>query len=416
MSREQSHFLGLLVLLFCGSVYALALSAFIATSTVTSDQWLSIVLNLSAFFAFPVVGSLIVSQRPSNTVGWLFCAIGLGTAATSFSAGYVQHALATHGDTQLATGLIDALGNAVWITNMGLGTLLLLLFPDGKLPSRRWRPVFWLDVAAIVFTALAEAFHPGPLESQGRVVNPLGLAPASPVLETIDGLGHAIFPVLALAAIASVIVRYFHASGTQRQQIKWFAYGAASMAFIITVTVVAAPDQNSVLSTLGFALAFVLLPVGAGIGVLRYRLYDIDVLINRTLVYGSLTLLLAAVYFGSVVGLQHLAAALAGSHASDNPLTVVLSTLLIAALFTPLRRRVQRTIDRRFYRAKYDAATTLERFAASLRTQTDLSALTAHVVATVEATMQPAHASLWLRPRVQESTSRQAGIAEGGMR
>lgn len=398
--RAQAPVLGGLVLAVCGVAYAVAMVAFATTRTpgVTLGEQLSTLMQLAGFFAYPVVGSLIVSRRPSNTVGWIFCAIGLGTATTAFSAGYIQHALAAHEDTQLATGLIDALGNGVWNLNLGLGSLLLFLFPDGKPISHGWRFIVWLDAITTALMVIAAWVQPGPLEAHGRVVNPIGLAPVGAVLNAVNVVGHVIFLPLVLLAVASVIVRYRRASGIQRQQIKWFALAAATMVLMIVVTVLAVPDGNSPLSTIGFALAFATLPVGAGIGVLRYRLYDIDILINRTLVYGAVTVLLAAVYFGSVVGMQHLATAIAGPHANENPLIIVVSTLLIAALFTPLRRRIQATIDRRFYRARYDSTKMLAAFGAALRSQTDLGMLGTHLVGIVEETMHPAHVSLWLRP------------------
>ena len=396
------------MLLVCGVAYVVAMVAF-AAARATPGQQLTTLVQLAGFFAYPVMGSLIVSRRPSNTVGWIFCAIGLGTATTAFSAGYTTYALAAHLDRQLATGVIDALGNGVWSANLGLGVLLLLLFPDGRPLSRLWRVITWIAVAAIAASVLTDLLHPGPLESNGRVVNPLGVSAAAPLFNAVDFAGHLLMPPLVLLAVASVIVRYRRASGVQRQQIKWFALGAAAMVAIIVVTVLAVPDQNSAPSTIGFALAFATLPIGAGIGVLRYRLYDIDVLINRALVYGSLTILLAAVYFASVVGMQRLASAVAGVQASANPLIIVLSTLLIAALFTPLRRRVKRIIDRRFYRAKYDAAKTLAAFAATLRSETDLRALSDHLVGVVDETMRPEYISLMLLPSQWRGTSPAAG-------
>jgi hypothetical protein len=360
----------------------------------------SVLTTLCSFLAFPAIGALIVSRRPQNTVGWIFCAIGLGTGTTAFSGGFVQHAIATGADAQLATGLVDAIGNGLWIVNLGLGSLLLYLFPNGRLPSHRWRPFFWMDAAALVATSLSDLLQPGPLEQVGDrqlVVNPLGIPAVAPLLDAIDTIGHILLVPLVLAAIVSLIVRYRHAEGAQRQQIKWFVYGATLMALIIAVTTAVFPEQ-SVGSSLGFAVAFVMLPLGAGVGVLRYRLYDIDVIINRTLVYGSLTLLLALVYFGSVIGMQQAARVVTGQQASSNPLVIVLSTLLIAALFNPSRRRLQTAIDRRFYRSRYDAAKTLERFATSLRSEIELTELREHLLAAVDGTMRPAHVSLWLRP------------------
>jgi hypothetical protein len=394
MMYGKAAILGGLLLSVCALVYVLALVAF-SMSGATWGQQLTNLVQLVGFFAYPVVGSLIVSRRPSNTVGWLFCAIGLGTATTAFSAGYITHALATHADTQLATGIIDALGSSVWLLNLGLGALLLLLFPDGRPLSRRWRVVYWFAVAMIAAASLAALLQPGPLESNGRVVNPLGITAARSILVTLNFVTHLLFLPLVLLAIISVIVRYRRASGIQRQQIKWFALGAAAMAVIICITVFAFPDENSAASTIGFALAFAMLPIGAGIGVLRYRLYDIDILINRTLVYGSLSAVLASVYFACVIGTQAIIQAVSGN-TNTPPVLIVASTLLVVALFNPLRHRIQAGIDRRFYRRKYDATRTLAAFGATLRTETDLTNLSQHLVSVVNETMQPTQVSLWL--------------------
>lgn len=391
---DASRLLAWLGLLVCAVGAGASYVLFAASGTVG----LSFFATILSFLAFPALGALIVSRRPKNTVGWIFCAIGLGTGATAFSAGYVQHALATGADAQLATGLLDAVGNGMWVVNLGLGSLLLYLFPDGRLPSRRWRPFFWLDVAALVVTSLSDLLRPGPLEQVGErrlVANPFGIPAATPLLDAGDVIGHVLLVPLVLAAIVSLIVRYRHAHDAQRRQIKWFVYGAALMALLIAVTASIFPEQ-SVGSSLGFGVAFVMLPLGAGIGVLRYRLYDIDVLINRTLVYGSLTALLAALYFASVIGMQQLVRLVSGAQAENNPLVIVLSTLLIAALFQPLRHRIQAGIDHRFFRAKYDATRTLDAFAASLRSEIELAQLSDHLVGMVEETMQPAHVSLWL--------------------
>lgn len=415
--RRPSQLLGGLLLLACTAVYVLALVLFASTgaeagTTRPTGYVLLTGFQVFSFFAFPVVGSLIVTQRPGNVVGWVFCLIGLGTATTALSGGYVQHALAIHAEARLATGLVYALGNAVWPVNLGLGSLLLFIFPDGRLPSPRWRPVFWLDVACIVAMALAGALYPGALDATSSVANPIGIAGLRPLLDVFNAVGHLLFGPLVLAAMLSVIVRYRRATGAQRQQIKWFVYGATLMVAAIAASIVLAQvltpagqdSSNSPIVTLGFCIGWIMLPIGAGIGVLRYRLYDIDILINRTLVYGALSAVLAALYLACVIGAQTVTSALSGQAISpeltgqmkSQPVVVVGSTLLIASLFNPLRRRIQATIDRRFYRRKYDATRTLEGFAAVLRSETDLGDLSSHLVAVVEQTMQPAQVSLWL--------------------
>ena len=363
---------------------------------------------VTAFFAFPTIGALIISRRPSNTVGWIFCGIGLGTATTSFSAAFTQHALANHTDTQLIVGLVEMLGNTVWPINLGMGTLLLFLFPTGRLPSPRWRFVFWLDVVMIALSVLAAIITPGYQESTpgtsgppDRILNPLGISGIRPLLDAVSGFGGLLFVFCALASVAAIITRYVKSRDIQRQQIKWFALGTAAMVAILVPSIVLIPNENA-LSNVTFAIGIMMLPVGAGIGVLRYRLFDIDVIINRTLVYGSLTAVLAGVYFLGVVGVQSVVnvlsgRALSGIQGSQSPVLIVVTTLLIAALFQPLRRRFQRFIDRRFYRSRYDAKKTLDKFGASLRSQIELDNLTDHLLETVEQTMHPAHVSLWLR-------------------
>ena len=352
---------------------------------------------VTAFLAFPTMGALIIWQRPRNTVGWIFCAIGLGTAWTSMSAAIVNYALMTHTDTRPIVGLVDVLGNTVWPLNLGLGTLLLFLFPTGRLPSPRWRFVFWADVVLIVVAALAGLLTPGYLETGNRVWNPLGLPVPRQWFDMVTGVGGILFAVCALASVASIIVRYVTSRDIQRQQIKWFAMGTAAMVLIVVPSFIIIPEQNF-LSNVAFALGIVMLPIGAGIGVLRYRLFDIDVIIRRTLVYGSLTAILAGIYYVAVVRLQMFL------NVSSSPIVIVITTLLIAALFQPLRRGLQGFIDRRFYRARYDVRKTLDAFGASLRSEVELAHLTEHLLTAVEQTMHPAHVSLWLREQPARQT------------
>ncbi|HET8907114.1 MAG TPA: hypothetical protein VFN11_09125 [Ktedonobacterales bacterium] len=349
-----------------------------------------------AFLGFSVIGALIVFRRPQNTVGWIFCIIGLGTAFTSFSAGFVQHAIANHSDGRLIVGLIDVLGNTVWPMNLGLATMLLYLFPTGRLLSPRWRFIFWLDVILSATSSVLSTLTPGYLESGNRVWNPLGISGAGPMIDMLTEVGGPVFVVCALASAACIIVRYITSRDVQRQQIKWFALGTAAMVAILIPSFAFIPDKSA-LSNITFAFGILMLPIGAGIGILRYRLFDIDVIINRTLVYGSLTAVLAAIYFAGVLGAQQLTRALTGQEKPQSPVVIVVTTLLIAALFQPLRRSIQRFIDKRFYRSRYDVKKTLDRFSSSLRSQIELNHLTVHLLETVEQTMHPAHVSLWLR-------------------
>jgi hypothetical protein len=282
---------------------------------------------------------------------------------------------------------------------IGLQVSYLLLFPTGRLPGRRWRPLAWLVVAFVSVGVALSAFSPGAyLGSLGPIRNPLGVEGLTGAYKALLYAGA---PLLFGAAVLSLFVRLRRAEGVERQQLKWFAYAAAMFALgIVLIVIPLAVDTPSWYvraATAVFTAAGTAIPIAIGIAILRYRLYDIDLLINRTLVYGSLTVMLALVYFGGVAATQAVFRTLTGQEEQPQ-IAVVASTLLIAALFTPLRRRIQSFIDRRFYRSKYDARKTLEGFSAKLRDQTDLEALNNNLVGVVRDTMQPAHTSLWLRP------------------
>jgi hypothetical protein len=288
----------------------------------------------------------------------------------------------------------------LWVPTNVLVAFVALLFPDGKLPSPRWRAFGWLNGVMAVAGSLAAAFLPGPSPFIAAIDNPFGIEGLRDIKDVVDGSLEALsYGVLGVAGLVALYVRYRRGLGAERQQIKWLAY-AGTVLLTGTILSYAGPDSlsGSWLRQVGFALwviGFVSLPVAIGIAIFKYRLYEIDLIINRTLVYGTLTATLVALYFGGTVLLQWLFVALTGQKST---LTVVASTLLIAALFNPLRRRIQSFIDRRFYRRKYDARKTLEAFSAKLRDETDLDALSDDLVGVVRETMQPAHVSLWLRP------------------
>jgi hypothetical protein len=280
-------------------------------------------------------------------------------------------------------------------------SFLLLLFPTGRLPSRRWRPVAWACAVCVAALCVVEAVRPGPLEISGQP-NPLGIDSAQAALGRARGLVLLCFALLMLLCAGSVVVRFRRGRGTERQQLKWFAYGAGQLALLFAVAVglpgfwdrwVPLP-----VSDLVFAVSFTMIPVTIGIAVLRYRLYDIDRLIHRTLVYGLLSALLAAVYAGLVLSLGQLFGRLGAEPPSW---AVAGATLAVAALFQPARLRIQQTVDRRFNRRRYDAAKTIEAFSARLREQTNLDTLTGELLEVVNQTMEPTQASLWLRPSTE---------------
>ena len=347
--------------------------------------------TLVVAMVFPVVGALIVTRYPSNALGWVFCVGGFFIGAGDFASQYAAYTLLVEPGA-LPAGMAVAWFSS-YASNIGFFSLLVgmpLFFPDGRPPSRRWWPIAWLAGGAIAVETVSYAFMPGSFEDLPSVQNPLGIEGAGAALGLLVVVGDFVLFFCVLVSLASLILRFHRSRGTERQQLKWFTYAVTSIPFALVGNTLF-PDFAWLIG--GISLASV--PVAIGIAILRYRLYDIDVIINRTLVYGSLTATLVAVYFGGIVVLQRLFIVLTGEKST---LAVVASTLVIAALFSPLRRRVQALVDRRFYRRKYDAAKTLEAFSARLRDETDLEALNDELVGVVRETMQPVHVLLWLRP------------------
>jgi hypothetical protein len=360
------------------------------------DPWLD---NMLTAISYAPVGALIASRHPENLVGWLLCLYGLVISISHFAAQYATYALLAQPDSLPAgEAMVWILSWVLPIIN-GLTVFYILLFPTGRLPSRRWRWLGWLTVAFVVVGVILAAFSSGALLGiLGPIQNPLGIEGFSNIY--YKAVLFIMTPLLTAAAALAVFIRLRRAIGVERQQIKWFAYAAVAYesAAILAYIIPRVIDTPLWFERVGFALniAFIpAIPIAIGIAILRYRLYDIDILINRTLVYGSLTAMLVALYFVGIVVLQRFFVLLTGQQST---LAVVASTLLIAALFSPMRRRIQSFIDRGFYRRKYDAARTLEVFSAKLRDETDLDALSDDLVGVVRETMQPAHVSLWLRP------------------
>ena len=363
-------------------------------------------LILAPFLAFTIVGALIASRRPENPIGWICLVAGLFWTLIVLDGQYIAYALATTGVLPLPAAV--ALNQWLWVPPVGLLSIyLILLFPDGKLPSRRWRPLAWFSGAVLIMVSLAIALTPGPLPDLEGVRNPFGLE-GYPWIADASKVIPVLMPLCAVASALSLVLRYRRSGSEEREQIKWIALAGSFVGLMSLVTVFSTlifeplflgatgtqPLWLGILQDVEL-LSFTGIPVAVGFAVLKYRLYDIDLLINRALVYGSLSATLALVYFGGIVVLQRLFVVLTGQQST---LAVVASTLLIAALFSPLRRRIQRFIDRRFYRKKYDARRTLEAFSTKLREGTDLDALSNDLVGVVRETMQPAHVSLWLRP------------------
>jgi hypothetical protein len=339
-----------------------------------------------------VVGIVIASRKPSNPIGWIFLGAAVAQGIGVLASGYAQYWIDGHGGSSSLAKAAATYANSSWIPWVLLpASFLLLLFPNGRLASPRWRPVARCAAVGVLGFFLVDVTSKGRLEDYPEVVNPYGIAGLA-----VD-LAAAVIVVLLIAGLAgsavSLIVRFRHARAAERQQIKWLAAAGAVVVTVITVGTAGYDVWGETASNAAIELSLMMLPLAAGIAILRHRLYDIDVVINRTLVYGALTATLAAVYAGTVLLLQ---LALSGLTANSN-LAIAMSTLAVAALFRPARARIQGAVDRRFYRRRYDAQRTLESFSARLRDEIGLDAVTDELRTVVTETMQPTHVSLWLR-------------------
>jgi hypothetical protein len=354
-----------------------------------------------ALFAisFPVVGAVIATHRPRNPLGWIFCAVGLSQALVVFTSEYGVYALRTAPGTVPGGPL--AIWAAQWVWAPGIGLVLTfvpLLFPTGRLPSRRWRPVAWLAALPILLipglTAPALWPHRGVVLVDASTDEPLGQGQALVLFAAFW-----LMVVCGLACLTALALRFRRSRGIERQQLKWLLFASAITVAVFIVIQPATSGQWD----LGLLLALPVvpaIPVAAGIAILRYRLYEIDRLINRTLVYGLLTALLGAVYAAVVLVLGQL---FGGIGAAPPSWAVAGATLAAAALFQPARRRIQATVDRRFNRRRYNTTKTIEAFTARLRDEIDLDTLSAELLAVVDQTMEPTMVSLWLRPPVHRA-------------
>jgi cytochrome b subunit of formate dehydrogenase len=343
---------------------------------------------------YSTVGAIVASRLPESPIGWLFCAIGLSFGVSHFSAEYAAYALLAPSGSLPGGQAFAWLTSWVWVGGLGLIVFLDLLFPNGMLPSTRWRWFARFTAVVLLPAAILAALSPGLILSS-TLINPLGIEGLPNVSKAIEAFMYA----LVVVGASSMLARLRHAGRIERQQIKWFAYATA-------VAISGVILKNTVYPAVGVTwvwwvgliltvVGVVSSPVAMSIAIFRYRLYQIDSLINRTLVYGSLTATLVALYFVVIVVLQRLFVVFTGEKST---LAVVASTLVIAALFNPFRRQIQAVVDRSFYRRKYDTRKTLEAFSMKLRDETDLNALSDDLVRVVRETMQPAHISLWVRP------------------
>jgi hypothetical protein len=401
MSRRASSWVAWSVCAAALMLFGLSLLlVFLGWSTPLPKRWVSWqgqIITTAGFIGTPILGGLVASRRPENLYGWLWLGLGLSASLLQLAGSYAAYALVVEPGSLPAPRTVGQVLGMAWGTGIILLPFLLLLFPTGRLPSQRWRPVAWIVLVAGAVLLISGPFTPGN-SGIGPFENPLGARGevGEAIVYISAAVVFAIFAAVVLSAL-SLVFRYRRAGGIERQQIKWFAYAAVLFGGSLVFGGFLGQDLPGIWDALFETVTFIPLYVAVGVAILRYRLYDIDVLINRTLVYGLLTVILAAVYFGGVVATQAIFRVFTGQEEQPQ-LAVVVSTLVIAALFNPLRRRIQGFIDRRFYRRKYDAAKTLAAFSARLRDETDLEQLTDELIAVLRDTIQPTHASVWLRP------------------
>ncbi len=364
-------------------------------------------LGKLTFLAFPVAGLLITRRQPRNRIAWILLAVGAAGGVGEVSEPYAEYGL-NHGAGLPAAAYVAAISGGLWVPFIGLlGTFLVLLFPDGRLPSQRWRPLAWLSGATITLVYLMFTLAPGPLELyNSAVANPLGLGLLEPALKWLF-FALPILPLCMLGCAAGLVVRFRRSAGVERLQLRWLAAaGTVVISSYLAMMILSLPYnqgggagtppwldvlQNAVVSL------FVLIPISIAVAVLRYGLYGLDRLISRTLSYVVISGTLLLTYLAGVTTVSRLTP-------NDSSIAVAASTLAVAALFQPLRRRVQARVDRRFNRARYDAERTVETFRARLREEVDLDAVRADLLGVVGQTLQPASAGLWLRSTAERTT------------
>ena len=387
------------------SYYLLTYSATPQGDSSLIDQVQGFALDLG-FATFAAVGALLAIRRPSNAIGWIMASIGLMVPVFNSGTAYALYVMVHRGRPDALAVFGAWAGNWYWFVMLSLALIYLpMLFPDGRLLSRRWLPVAVLGgsgaLGVVILGALTDTLVVGN-GPRFEIDNPIGIEGlAAPWTLPVFVVFEILFAIGVGGAAASVIFRLKRSRGVERRQLEWFAYVTALFFGAAMITgIVSSVAGVGWLSDVSFAtsvMGLVCLPIAVGVAILKYRLYDIDIIINRTLVYGLLTLTLLLVYIGGVTTTQTLFRTLTGQQQQPQ-LAVVVSTLAIAALFNPLRRRIQSFIDRRFFRNKYDARKTLETFSARLRDETDLDSLNTELVSVVRETMQPEHVSLWLLP------------------
>jgi hypothetical protein len=351
----------------------------------------SVVATVSA----GTVGAVLAARRPRHPVGWLLLGLGLSLTVHSLTYSYTRYGLVARPGTLPAASYLAGFNNGVVLSWLSCASFVLLLTPTGKLPSARWRWWARAAAAAAVVWLLGSVVHPAPLYPEYPAIgNPLAV-PALPggLLDVAMAAAAAVVLVTLVVAAGSLVGRFRRARGVERQQLRWLALAAvlAAVALLVAIADLVMGDEDSSLFQVALGVCVALLPLATGAAILRYRLYDLDRIVSRTLAYGLLTVVLGGGYAVIALSLGQLLG-------RDSSLVVAGATLAVAALFQPARRRVQQAVDRRFNRRRYDAAQTIATFSTRLRDEVDLNSLTAELLAVVDQTMQPTQASIWLRP------------------
>ena len=381
--RRLAQWLSVVVV---AAVVALGLLATVVAALGGGSSTLETAVVFIPPLAFVVVGAVVVRRQPENAVGWVLCWASVLLAVADAGGVYVSG-----GHLDRPAGTVTAwVATCAWIAGMGvLGTYLALFFPDGRLASGRWRPVVVIGSGALVLGVLGVALGEGPIDA-GYPENPLGVPGADTLQAAL-----LVVPLMVIAGVISQIVRFRRGTPVERQQLKWVVTTFVLVGGLILVTAVLSELGGPQPPDFVYDLAFIAIPVSIGIAILRYRLYGIDVIIRKTLTYAALAATLALVYLG---GISLTTWAFRSVTGQSSALAVTLSTLAVAAAFQPLRTRIQRAVDHRFYRRNYDAARTLAAFNGRLREHIDLDALCNEVIEVATETLQPSHAELWLRP------------------
>ena len=363
------------------------------------------------YLVFALVGAPVAARDPRNPVGWLLLGVAHSWAWYLLLSEYGVHGLVSHPGSLPGPEIALAVNTVTWVPAVGLmGTFLLLLFPDGHLPSRRWRPVAWASGVALVLLVPTGMLAPGGLDDAGvpEAENPWGV-PALAGALTVIGNGAIVLLLVSVAASAAgAVVRFRRSQGLERLQLKWLAAGSSVTAvayltlMVLSGTLRTDPRWLDFVGVVAFA-SFALIPLSIGYAMLRHRLYGIDVIVRTALVYGAMTATLTVVYVGGVLLTGVLVRAVGGR---ADGLSVAVSTLAVAGLFRPLRRRLQTLVDKRFYRSRYDARQTLDAFAGTVRHELDVGALQSELAAVVDTALRPTSLSVWLRPAPETAPRR----------